>query len=67
MHLESRDQWVNKLYRIFLNSFRSTVQQDRKGIETNEKKNYFISDEARATNNTLLAEDNNGTQTGLQL
>lgn len=30
---------VGELYRIFFNSFKSIVQEDWKGIETNEKKN----------------------------
>ena len=55
-------------YRIFLNSFKSIVQEDWKGIETNEKKKkQFISDGARAPNNTLFVKDNNGTQTVSQL
>lgn len=57
---------VSELYRIFLNSFKSIVQEDWKGIETNEKK-HFISDGASSPNNTLLVKDNNGTQTVSQL
>ena len=35
---KNKDQWVNNLNRIFFNSFKSTVQQDWKRIET---KNYL--------------------------
>ena len=58
---------MSELYRIFLNSSKSIVQEDWKGIETNEKKKLFISDGAREPNNTLFVKDNNGTQTVSQL